>query len=289
MAKRADKDLTQAKGGAASAKAAEPDALAGLQLPPAMFSPLGVLALADVLPVLTAYVDTEQRYRFLNKPLADWFERPRSEILGKTLREVLGEKAYAVRQPLIEAALAGERQFFAADFDHPTRGPLAVQTNYVPWIEPGENGGEVQGIVIVVSDVTEQRATERALRESEARFRRIADSAPVMMWVTRLDRTRDFVNDAYAEFLGLSREEARAYDWTQAIHPDDKPRLIGESQTGEATLKPFALEARYRRHDGEYRWLRSVSSPRFGPDGELAGFIGAASDVTLAMEAELEL
>jgi len=306
MAKRVDKDVARASGGA---PAAAPEAGARLSpgeaapeagarpspggappdLPPEMLSPLGLLALADVLPVLVAYVDREQRYRFLNKPLADWFERPRSQILGKTLKEILGEATYATRKPLIEAALAGERQYFAADFDHPSRGPLAVQTNYVPWIEPNANGGEVLGVVIVVADITEQRSTERALRESEARFRRIADSAPVMMWVTRLDRARDFVNDAYAEFLGLSREEARAYDWTQATHPDDGERLIAESVAGEAMGKPFALEGRFRRHDGEYRWLRSVSSPRFGPDGELAGFIGAASDVTVSKEAELEL
>ncbi|MBA3729270.1 MAG: PAS domain S-box protein, partial [Sphingomonas sp.] len=277
------------------ARAPAPDFdFAGLKLPPEMFSPLGMLALADVLPVLVAYVDREQRYRFLNKPLADWFERPRSEILGKTLREVLGEAAYAVREPLIAAALAGERQYFASDYDHPSRGPLAVQTSYVPWIANdgeghGAGGGEVRGVVIVVADITEQRSTERALRESEARFRRIADSAPVMMWVTRLDRTRDFVNDAYAEFAGLSREQARTFDWRQIIHPDDADRLVAESLAGEAGLKPFALEGRYRRHDGEYRWLRSVSSPRFGPDGGLAGFIGAASDITLSKEAELEL
>ena len=291
MAKRANKGAArtgsrdQASASGIGSRAVPTELQALPDLPPEMFSPLGLLALADVLPVLTAYVDRDERYRFLNKPLADWFERPRSEILGRTLKEVLGEKVYASRQPMIAAAMAGEAQYFAAEFDHPTRGPLAVQTNYVPWV----NHGEVQGLVIVVTDVTEQRATERALRESEARFRRIADSAPVMMWVTRLDRTRDFVNDAYAEFVGMSREQARLYDWRQAIHPDDVDRLIAESLAGEASLKPFALEARYRRHDGEYRWLRSVSSPRFGVDGELSGFIGVASDITVAKQAELEL
>ena len=256
-------------------------------LPAEMFSPGGMLALADLLPVMCAYVDREQRYQFLNKLLADWFERPRSEILGRHLREILGEAAYATREPLLAAAFAGERKFFASDFDHPTRGSLTVQTDYIPWIEPGS--GEVQGLVIVVTDITEQRAAERALRESEQRFRRIANSAPVMMWVTRRDRIRDFVNDAYVEFIGLPHEEACRQDWREFIHPDDQQRLIAESLAGEASLKPFTLEARYRRHDGEYRWLRSVSSPRFAPDGELSGFIGVASDITLAKEAELEL
>ncbi len=256
-------------------------------LPPEMFSPDGMAALADLLPVLVAYVDRDQRYRFLNKPLADWFERPRRDIVGRSLKEMLGAAAYRSRKPMIEAALKGERQYFAADYDHPTRGPLAVLTDYVPWIDPAS--GAVQGVVILVSDVTERRAAERALKESEQRFRRISDSAPALMWVTRLDRTRDFVNDAYADFLGLSREEARTFDWRHLIHPDDAERIVAESIAGELSVEPFALEGRYRRGDGEWRWLRSVSSPRFGADGAFSGFIGVASDITLAKEAEIEL
>ena len=282
MARRSDEGSEGKRGTAAAAEPPLP-----LDLPPEMFSPLGVLALADLLPVMTAYLDRDLRYRFLNKPLADWLERPRHEILGRTMREIVGETAFKAREPMLATALAGERTFFAADFEHPTRGPLAVQTDYVPWTDPAT--GLVKGIVIVVTDITEQRATERALRESEARFRRIANSAPVLMWVTRLDRTRDFVNDTYADFIGVGQEEARVYDWTKAIHPDDFERLVAESLAGEATLKPFALEARYRRHDGEYRWLRSVSSPRFNSEGEHSGFIGVASDITVAKEAELEL
>jgi PAS domain S-box-containing protein len=260
-------------------------------LPPEMFTPLGMLALADLLPVLIAYIDRDERFRFCNRAYADWLELPRSEILGKSMRELLGEETYAARQPLIAAAMAGERKYFAADFEHRTRGPLALQVDYVPWTDAAEGAAAqpAKGVVILLQDVTEERLTERALRESEARFRRIADSAPVMMWVTRLDRTRDFINGAYAEFVGGTREEAANLDWRTRIHPDDVDRIVAESIAGEATRKRFTLEGRYMRADGEYRWLRSVSSPRFGPDGEVVGFIGTASDITLAKEAELEL
>jgi PAS domain S-box-containing protein len=247
----------------------------------------GIRAVADMLPVMVAFVDRDCRYGFVNKPMSDWFERPRAEMLGKTMSELLGEQAWAQRAPLVAAALKGERKFFASDFIHPTRGSLAVQTDYMPWKDAA---GAVQGLIILVQDVTEQRAAERALRESEDRFRRIANQAPVLMWVTRLDRSRDFVNDAYMDFLCTEdREFARTYDWRQGIHPDDQQRIVEESVAGEATLKTFTLEARFRRGDGEYRWLRSTSSPRFGADGELLGFIGAATDITLAKEAELDL
>ncbi|RIX26812.1 PAS domain S-box protein [Sphingomonas edaphi] len=245
-----------------------------------------MLAIADALPVLIAYLDSGQRYLFVNRALADWLGMPRRQVLGRSMRDVLGEEAYKSREPMIRAALAGERQWFAANFDHPTRGPLAVQSEYVP--QRGADGS-VEGVVLLIQDVTEQRAAERSLRESEARFRRIADSAPALMWVSRLDRSRDFVNEAYAEFVGLDVKDACQFDWRAAIHPDDAERVVAESIAGEASLKRFTLEARYRRADGEYRWLRSVSQPRFGPDGELVGFIGVGSDVTAEKDAESEL
>jgi PAS domain S-box-containing protein len=259
---------------------------AGLSNLPGPVDFAGILAIADSLPVMIAYLDRDLRYRFLNRTLADWLEQPRRSVLGRTMREVVGEAAYEFRKPMVEAALAGEEQWFIADFDHVSRGKLTVQAHYVPH---RNTKGKVVGIILVIQDVTEQRANEIALRESEARFRRIANSAPVMMWVTRLDRTRDFVNEAYCEFAGLSPDQINTHNWREWIHPDDWDRIVAESVAGEASLKPFTLEARFRRADGEYRWLRSVSQPRLGSDGELVGFIGVATDITVAKEGEIEL
>ena len=275
------------RGKSLKAKAAAPlDAVRILDPQAPGFDFSSVLAVADLLPVMVAFIDEDLRYRFMNKPMADWFERPRGELLGLTMRELLGEEAWAMRESLVAAAFAGERKFFASEFKHPTRGSLAVQTNYMPW---ADSTGKVRGIIVLVQDVTEQRAAERALRESEDRFRRIANQAPTLMWVTRLDRTRDFVNDEYVDFVGGTREEARTIDWRLRIHPDDHDRIVAESIAGEATRETFTLEGRYLNGAGEYRWLKSTSSPRFGPDGELAGFIGAATDITVVKEAQLDL
>jgi len=256
-------------------------------MPPEMFTGPGLLALADLLPIMTAYIDRDEVVRFLNKPMSEYLEQPRSALVDRPIREIMGEEIYAERAPLIHAALAGERQFFVAEQEHPARGPVAIQSEYVPW--PGRDRSAA-GMVMLVEDITERMVAERALKESEARFRRIANHAPILMWVTRLDRIRDFVNDAYMEYLGTSdREEARLYDWRDGIHPDDAERVLAESVAGEASLQTFTIEGRFRRGDGEYRWLRTTSSPRFGPDGEHVGFIGAATDITLAKEAELEL
>ncbi|MDT8759686.1 PAS domain S-box protein [Sphingomonas psychrotolerans] len=123
----------------------------------------------------------------------------------------------------------------------------------------------------------------------EDEFRSIADSAPVAVWVTRLDRTRSFVNRAYVEFLGVSYDEALAFDWRRIIHPDDAPHILAQSVAGEASMATFDLEGRYRNAQGEWRWLHSTSSPRRDAQGRHIGFIGVAHDITKAKEAELSL
>ena len=151
-----------------------------------------------------------------------------------------------------------------------------------------DESGEPAGLFGVVTAVSDQQ-TELSLRESEERFRLIADSAPTLIWVTQLDRRRSFVNRAYVDFLGITYEQAVDFDWRTILHPDDHDRIIAESIAGETSLKPFALEARYRRGDGEWRWVRSISQPRWGPGGEHIGFIGVAHDITEAKLAEAGL
>jgi PAS domain S-box-containing protein len=138
-------------------------------------------------------------------------------------------------------------------------------------------------------DVTNRRRAEAEVRESEARFRTLADSAPALMWVTQPNGVREFVNNAYVAFAGLSYDDALALDWRTRIFPDDLPRLLKEQVLGEASRKPFSLEARYRRVDGEWRWLKSFSQPRHDPSGAFAGFIGMAFDTTEAKQAEAKL
>ena len=135
----------------------------------------------------------------------------------------------------------------------------------------------------------ERTRAEAEVRESEQRFRAIADTAPVLIWVTQQDGTRAFVNQAYVAYHGGTYEEARLLDWRSIVHPDDQPGVLEESLLGEATGQPFSMEARYRRHDGEYRWLKSFSRPRFGASDEVVGFVGVAFDVTDIREAQARL
>lgn len=139
--------------------------------------------------------------------------------------------------------------------------------------------GLLQEVAVRTWTEIERTRAEVEVRESEQRFRAIADTAPVLIWVTQQDRTRAFVNQAYVAYNGGTYEEARLADWRAVIHPDDQERVLRESLEGEASGRPFSMEARYLRHDGEYRWLKSFSRPRMA-DSEVIGFVGVAFDVT---------
>ena len=149
--------------------------------------------------------------------------------------------------------------------------------------------GRAVRMVGVNFDVTDRRRDEERLRESEARFRSLADSAPALMWVSRVDGQRQFVNRAYVEFAGGDYESALTLDWRGRLDPEDLPGILKGQIAGEGSRKPFSLEGRYRRADGAVRWLKSFSQPRFDPNGDFEGFIGIAFDVTDTKQAQADL
>jgi PAS domain S-box-containing protein len=191
--------------------------------------------------------------------------------------------------PLVRRALAGESTYWDNLPLTMTRKGFPEQTWFTFSYSPlRDHDGRVAGMFCACVETTDRHLAQETLRESEERFRLIADSAPVPMWVTRIDRTRSFVNRAYVEFLGITYEEAVDFDWRTVIHPDDAPRVLAESIAGEASLKPFELVSRYRSGAG-WRWLRSISQPRLGAQGEHVGFIGVAHDITELKQAEAAL
>jgi PAS domain S-box-containing protein len=251
-------------------------------------------ALTDNLPnafiyQLTSSPDmSERRYTYVSATC--------ERLIGVKVEDALRDPAalMGLIQPdslpgVIAAEQAAARSLSVLDIEVVGQTPdgRLIRSRIVSQPRPSGDGQLIwDGLLI---DVTDRRRTQEALRESEERFRRIADSAPVPMWVTGLDRKRQFANIAYVEFLGVPYDEAIDFDWRKVLHPDDAHRIYAEQQAKESTLQPFSLEARYRRADGSWRWLRSESQPRFGPSGEHVGFIGVAYDITEAKQAQFDL
>jgi PAS domain S-box-containing protein len=140
--------------------------------------------------------------------------------------------------------------------------------------------GGVREWVGTSSDIHERKSAEAALRESEARFRNMADSVPVMLWVTEADGTCSFLNREWYDFTGQTSATALSLDWLEAVHPDDRPRASEVVRSSNERREPSTVEYRLRRADGEYRWAINSARPRFGPDGEFRGFVGSVLDIT---------
>jgi PAS domain S-box-containing protein len=138
----------------------------------------------------------------------------------------------------------------------------------------------------IAIDITARKEAEYRLRESELRFRHIADSVPVLIWVAEGERL-EFVNRAYYDFLGAPRDlDPNELRWFDYLHPEDRDRYLAEWQRDSREGNPFRSDMRFRRHDGEYRWTRSVALPRTDSTGRVVGYTGATIDIheaTLAL------
>ena len=141
----------------------------------------------------------------------------------------------------------------------------------------------------ISEDITEQKRTTEALRESEERFRKLADEAPVLIWMNDANRSGTFVNQYCLQFTGRSTEELLGEGWAEGIHPEDKQRCFEIYLLAFKKHQRFQYVCRYLHADGEYRWLINMGVPRFASDGSFIGYIGCCTDITERMQAEAAL
>ena len=157
--------------------------------------------------------------------------------------------------------------------------PLTVSLFYLVFV--AAMAYELSYDLIRAAQLSRQLQTSEAiLRESEQRFRIVADAAPVLIWMSGVDKLCTFFNKRWLEFTGRSVEQEIGNGWAEGVHGDDLQKCLTTYTEAFDARKPFVMQYRLRRNDGEYRWISDEGAPRYHADGVFAGYIGSCVDVT---------
>jgi PAS domain S-box-containing protein len=229
----------------------------------------------DALPGMVLYIDRDYRYRFANRAYGEWFQRPVSDFEGQEMAEALGETAFERVRDRVDRALAGERVVFESHIGYPGR-ERDVHVNYVPDRGPD---GVVRGMVALVQDVTEQKHAERALRDSEERFRGMVEIAAEGICIVDKTLRISFVNDRMAAVLGYTKEEMLNHSSLDFLDLDERDRALREFRPNR-TRDIGPQEYRFRHKDGTIVWLDVTGTPMLDDTGTFTGILTMCTDVT---------
>jgi PAS domain S-box-containing protein len=160
------------------------------------------------------------------------------------------------------------------------------------WVEVSLRRSVIGGkkrLLAVVRDITYRKQAVEALHESEERFRMMADTAPVMIWLSGLDRQCTYFNKEWLDFTGRPMERELGFGWADGVHPNDVDHCLRTYNDSFERHEPFTMEYRLRRADGQFRWLYDSGRPRLSPSGKFLGYIGSCIDITDRKAAEQSL
>ncbi len=237
-------------------------------------------------PEAVVVLSTEDRIVRVNKEFTRMFGYEPDEVLQRPINELI------VPEAEIESSRAYTRLLQEG-------GRVEVET-----VRRRKDGTEIDVSLLAISvrttageqvvnyaiyrDITERKRAEERLRESEARFQAMADTAPVLIWMTGTDGLCSYFNKPWLEFTGRTMAQEVGTGWIEGVHPDDVQACHDGFFPAYHARKPFRIEYRLKRADGEYRWVMESGIPRYTPGGEFAGYIGSNIDITDLKRAEGE-
>ena len=220
-------------------------------------------------------LDQNWCYTYVNDRVVEVIGMPRAELLGKCVWELFPD--------LINTPLYIETHRAVAE-----QTQIQLEYFYEPWQRWFENHiyPSGNGVAMLATDITDRKRAEAdrqqaeaILRESEARFRQMADTAPVLIWMSGTDKLCNYFNQPWLDFTGRSLEQEIGNGWAEGIHPDDVQHCLDTYIAAFDARQPFQMEYRFRRFDGAYRWIVNSAVPRFTAEGNFLGYIGSCLDI----------
>jgi PAS domain S-box-containing protein len=237
-------------------------------------------------------MDGEGRIDFMNPAAERMFGFSPNEMMGQVLHDLVHHhhpdgRPFPMKEcPLAAVFEAGiglkvhDDVFFRKD-----GAPLPVSCSNTPIVKEGR----IVGAALVVRDVSDQKRREAALRESEARFRHMADSAPALIWMTDAEGAVTFANMHYDHLFGRPAQEMLGAGWKSVLYPDDVEAFETAFFEAFRDRRPFSAEVRVIARDGRIRWLRCEGVPRLDDAHAFLGYTGCNIDITDAKDHEAAL
>jgi PAS domain S-box-containing protein len=224
-------------------------------------------------------IDENSQIIFANPSTSKLFGYDSAELMGRSLTMLMPES-------LRELHKAGLQRYLATGVRH-------INWQGIELIGLRKDGGEFP-VEVSFGEVTRQGhrvftgfirdITER--KRAEDRVRQVIDTIPALVWSALPDGSRDFLNQPWMKYSGLSRDEALGWGWTKAVSPEDRPILVDEWRKALASEEPFEREVRFRRADGEYRWFLVRAVPLRNEQGKIVKWYGTSSDIDDRKRAE---
>jgi PAS domain S-box-containing protein len=191
------------------------------------------------------------------------------DAVGRTAKELVPDLERSWVETYARVALEGETLRFVNHSPAMGRWFDVFATPVAPF----------GSFALVFNDITARHDAETALRESEERFRNMADHAPAMIWVADDSGQCTYVNERWCEFTGRHQSEGLGTGWLDPVHPDDRDSTYATFRAHSELRLATRLEYRLLRFDGQYRWVLDSASPRFSDDGRFLGYIGSVMEI----------
>ncbi|MEC4892472.1 MAG: PAS domain S-box protein [Oscillatoria sp. PMC 1051.18] len=236
-------------------------------------------AIYQTAPIGLNVLDRDLRFVRINQHLAKINGLNVEAHLGRTVRELLPDIADTVEE-LLHFILETGEPLLNIEISGETPAQPGVKRTWLEQFIPLKNGDRVIGISTVCEEITERKQVEEALRQSEERFRNMADNAPMMIWVTDPTGYCIYLSKSWYEFTGQTETTGLGVGWLDALHPDDYNSSREIFFQANKDRQAFQIEYRLRHQNGEYRWAIDAASPWFSEDGKFKGYIGSVVDIS---------
>lgn len=221
-----------------------------------------------------------------NKHIVQFIAGKDLKSIGFNKKELLGQEFYYKNEPEKEKL----KKFFDAAFEGEAVHSFFSkgQYNYLLNIIPLHYDNKIDQVIFVTQNITAHGKLTRQLEESEQRFKVIADTAPVMIWMCDENMKCTYVNAGWLRFTGREQEDELDYGWLEMMHPDDKENVVPLFRRNFAKQASFSMEYRLKDKQGDYRYVIHNAIPHIGPEGDFIGYLGGCADINTQKQMEIK-